>query len=832
MAPSPDVGSPRSSKRGSTSSFSKRASSLKKAGHHDRLTGTTTDDPAFVTPVGTGKEKAKIATPQSVVRFLNLDDDGDEDGRQNKRSSTSSRTTQSSVTLSPGKSPEVLRKKISKVNSMIKEAEGEKKVKRLTTKLNQYQYELELAIAQAEREDDAEESGLPPPPPPANSPPWTPSTHVPLPATPQCDYKLLNRKLKKCDRMMEDIVKKEGEKAFQTKEFQKYLRKRQQYLDALEAAGLKEEKPLPKRKPKLVAPPPLETGEALTSKKKKRQSARHSARPSMQPKRKSEAVSAPHLAELEEKYTPPSYKKKKKDEDLIRKELGRNFIFKKLAPSLIEILTKAFEPAPKYKKGEVVIEQGDGGDYFYVIASGTVDYELDGDKVGSDQTGSSFGELALLYTCPRKATVRASSDSLRLYRVDQTTFRYTLQNRSKWITMWQRAVKKVMAMNRLLEIRQSEKAKADHDGSDDDDKSINVQELTEDEEDEFDIDGDLSAYIGNMSSKRLTRQSSIASQNSRVSMASFNRESVLGEGQFGEVWLVNSELEEFEDESFALKIQSKEDMFRASNSNMTGTVADAIERECEVLSLLCHPFIVEFVHKFEDDENIYLVMGVIKGVELWNVIHREESPDEWVSGIEESQAKFYGVLIADTLRFMHQKRICYRDMKPENVMVDHTGYPVIVDFGFAKVIPDGKTFTFCGTVNYTCPEIISNQGHGCPADNWALGVVIYEMISGENPFYYEGISELQLLNDITDADPEPLSNEYSAEVRDLVDKLLIKDPSKRLGSITQDVAKRRSSGRGSNDIIKHPWFNDIDLPKARLKQIPAPWAPKLDDEEQ
>lgn len=89
-------------------------------------------------------------------------------------------------------------------------------------------------------------------------------------------------------------------------------------------------------------------------------------------------------------------------------------------------------------------------------------------------------------------------------------------------------------------------------------------------------------------------------------------------------------------------------------------------------------------------------MGAIKGEELWNRVHREQKDGEWVSGILESDSKFYAILIADTLHYMHRQQTCYRDMKPENVMIDHTGYPIIVDFGFAKFVPDDKTYTFCG----------------------------------------------------------------------------------------------------------------------------------------
>ena len=801
------------------------------------MTGTQEDDGAGTTRASTSassmsrsSHKKGSAAPvrsskdkilSSMSQYVDISGDQDENGRLQRSSDQTANS----------KTADVLRKKISKVHTMMQETEqgadkqdeeSTKIMKRLTTKLNQYQTELERAIAQAELEDEAEEAGLPPPPASPESP------RVSAKESSKCDRKTLLRKLKKCDTMMADIVKTEGEKAFQSTDFQKYLRKRNEYLDELsQSAGVKRNMPSRVRSKRLVAAKPLQVGGQLLSPQQKLKPKvrpttkwRPMLKPQKSKKKKLGAVSARPLEELKSRYVPSQFEKDPVDKDLIRTELKRNFIFKKLPPSLIKVLTNAFEPAPAFQKGGVVIKQGDKGDYFYIIASGSVEYEKDGEIVGSDEKGASFGELALLYTCPRKATVRATSDELRLYRVDQTTFRYTLQNRSKWITLWQRAVKKVIAMNRLMEIEGTVDIEyslggGKDSGSESDDITESSAELTDDEDD-FDIDKDLSAVLEKIVVKRDSRQSSIASQNSRVSMASFNRESVLGEGQFGEVWMVHSDLEEFQDETFALKIQSKQDMLRASNASMTISVIAAIERECRVLSMLCHPFIVELVHKFEDDDNIYMVMGIIKGVELWDVIHREESTDQWVSGIDEAHAKFYGLLIADTLRFMHQKNIVYRDLKPENVMIDHTGYPVIVDFGFAKVIPDDTTFTFCGTVNYTCPEIISNRGHGCPADNWALGVVIYEMVSGENPFYYEGIGELQLLNDITDADPEPLADSYSVEVRDLVTKLLVKDPAQRLGSVNHGY-----------DIIKHRWFKGIDLSKARLKQIPAPWAPNV-----
>lgn len=149
-------------------------------------------------------------------------------------------------------------------------------------------------------------------------------------------------------------------------------------------------------------------------------------------------------------------------------------------------------------------------------------------------------------------------------------------------------------------------------------------------------------------------------------------------------------------------------------------------------------------------------------------------------------------------------------------MIDKKGYPVIVDFGCAKIIRSGQTFTFCGTPDYTCPEMISNQGHGFGADHWALGILIYEMLSGENPFFYDGISNLQLLNDICNNDPYPLDDTFTVEARDLVVQLLKKDPDERIGS------------KGGKAILDHSWFEGAgDLQKARAREIPAPWIPLL-----
>ena len=83
--------------------------------------------------------------------------------------------------------------------------------------------------------------------------------------------------------------------------------------------------------------------------------------------------------------------------------------------------------------------------------------------------------------------------------------------------------------------------------------------------------------------------------------------------------------------------------------------------------------------------------------------------------------------------YLHENNIIYRDLKPENVLIGEDGFIKLADFGFAKVI-ENRTFTLCGTPEYLAPEILLNQGHGKPVDWWTLGIILYEMVAGIDPF--------------------------------------------------------------------------------------------------
>ena len=133
-----------------------------------------------------------------------------------------------------------------------------------------------------------------------------------------------------------------------------------------------------------------------------------------------------------------------------------------------------------------------------------------------------------------------------------------------------------------------------------------------------------------------------------------------------------------------------------------------------------------------------------------------------------------------------------------------------------------KTYTLCGTPLYIAPEVILNRGHSVGADHWSLGVMIYEMLVGDTPFYKEGMDQISLYRAIVTADfvRPPTERMMSKDATKIIKAFLVPDPAKRLGAL---------AGR-DKDILGHPWFQpEINFAKLRRKEIRAPWVPKIKD---
>jgi len=112
-----------------------------------------------------------------------------------------------------------------------------------------------------------------------------------------------------------------------------------------------------------------------------------------------------------------------------------------------------------------------------------------------------------------------------------------------------------------------------------------------------------------------------------------------------------------------------------------------VVREKNIMQQLHHPFLINLVQTYQDEQRVYMLLGLVQGGELFSLLHQATH-----DGIPEKDAKFYGAGIIEGLSYMHRRQILYRDLKPENVLIDSEGYPVIVDLGFAKYVPS-KTYT-------------------------------------------------------------------------------------------------------------------------------------------
>lgn len=180
---------------------------------------------------------------------------------------------------------------------------------------------------------------------------------------------------------------------------------------------------------------------------------------------------------------------------------------------------------------------------------------------------------------------------------------------------------------------------------------------------------------------------------------------------------------------------------------------------------------------------------------------------------DNNAAKFYAAQIVMIFDYLHKQDIIYRDLKPENLLLDAQGYIKITDFGFAKRVAF-KTYTLCGTPEYIAPEVLLNKGHGKGVDWWTLGILVFEMLAGEPPFVDDdpmGIYQQILAGKIV------FPRYFDRNAKSLIKKLLTADLTKRYGCLKA----------GGEDVIKHKWFSSLDFTALYNKSLSAPVIPRV-----
>ncbi|XP_063828131.1 3-phosphoinositide-dependent protein kinase 1 isoform X2 [Ostrinia nubilalis] len=274
---------------------------------------------------------------------------------------------------------------------------------------------------------------------------------------------------------------------------------------------------------------------------------------------------------------------------------------------------------------------------------------------------------------------------------------------------------------------------------------------------------------------------------------------LIGDGMFSTVFLAK---DIHSGKEYAIKVCEKRHIVRKKKM-------EYIKREKDALNMLFkvpHGF-VKLYCTFQDAERLYFVLSYAKNGELLSYINK-------VGSFELNVAKFYAAELLSALEKMHAKGIIHRDLKPENILLDENMHLQIADFGTAKIMdPDeiktapiadddasrGRKISFVGTPQYVSPELLQNCVDTRNSDLWALGCIIYQMISGLPPF--RAATEFLTFQKILKLDYE-FPEGFPADAKDLVEKLLVLDHTKRIGA--------NDKGDIYESIRNHPFFSGID----------------------
>ncbi|GAA6051782.1 hypothetical protein JCM3770_004969 [Rhodotorula araucariae] len=274
----------------------------------------------------------------------------------------------------------------------------------------------------------------------------------------------------------------------------------------------------------------------------------------------------------------------------------------------------------------------------------------------------------------------------------------------------------------------------------------------------------------------------------------------IGQGSFGQVFRVRKRDTK---RIYAMKV------IRKASITTPEALAQVIAERQVLARTTDSPFLIGLKFSFQSEGELFLIIDYKSGGEVFQHLQRDGGR------FEEAKVRFYVAEIILALEYLHEHGIVYRDLKPENCLLDGSGHVVLCDFGLSKLLdsPDAKCRTLCGTTAFVAPEVLLDVGYSFPADWWSLGVLLFEMCFGWSPFYsenrieeYERILQMEI--------KIPNKRGYGPELKDLLLKLLERDPEKRLGS-----------KGGASAIQAHPFFSTIDWAKLARRQISPPYKP-------
>lgn len=270
----------------------------------------------------------------------------------------------------------------------------------------------------------------------------------------------------------------------------------------------------------------------------------------------------------------------------------------------------------------------------------------------------------------------------------------------------------------------------------------------------------------------------------------------LGKGSFGQVFEVAYVRTR---ERYAMKVLQKNKIQTANLLRYTLT-------ERNVLSFIKHPYIVQLHFAFQTSSHLVLVLQYCSQGSLQTLLTQE-------SRLEEPLTRLYAAEVLLGFCHLHEREIVYRDLKPDNIVIDEVGHALLTDFGLSKegVSAPLGTKSFCGSIAFLAPEILQRKSHNHTVDIYGLGVLVYDMLTGMPPFYH---TDRQTLFFKIRHDRLRVPSFVSQSAVSFIQQTMERDPKKRLGATC------------TSDLQSHAYFEPIDWAALELRQVPPPTLPE------
>lgn len=423
-----------------------------------------------------------------------------------------------------------------------------------------------------------------------------------------------------------------------------------------------------------------------------------------------------------------------------------------------------------FGRTDYIIRQGSHGETFYIMVEGEVlvTAQLAGEnevtEIRTLTAGAYFGEKALLGDDKRSANIIAKSEKVSCLVIDRASFKQLIGSLDEF-------------KHQDEKYKQSEKKAAEKDTSRE------------------------SVSSGNSMRSTSPEPVKVPDEYSGIEMGDLKQIATLGMGGFGRVELI--QLRTDKTKSFALKCLKKKHIVDTKQQDHIISEKNLL-LECKTI------FVTRLYKTYKDSKFVYMLMEVCLGGELWTIMRDRGCFDN-------NTSKFFVACVVEAFDYLHRKGIVYRDLKPENLLLDSDGYVKLCDFGFAKKIGHGKkTWTFCGTPEYVAPEIILNKGHDLSADYWSLGILMFELLTGAPPF--SGADPMQTYNLILRGmDMVEFPRKINKSAQHLIKKLGRDNPAERIG-YQRD---------GLRDIKKHKWYQGFDWIGLSSKRVTPPIVPRI-----